>query len=110
MTESEKQPRSLPQVGQLGLKYMGPRRRPGRGIGEKRVTKQVLTRLDTVFTDLRQMYEFLKNEGHLIINESGSLQSSQAHQNLNLLLELLEDFLYILNCAIGRHGGVPKLV
>ncbi len=109
MEESEKT-RSLPQVGQLGLKYMGPRRRPGRGIGEKRITKQVLSRLDTAFRDLRQMHEFLSKEGHLIINESGSLQTTQAHQNLNLLLELLEDFLWILNCTIGRHGGVPKLV
>ncbi len=102
--------RSLPQVGQLGLSSIAPRRRPGRGIGEKRVTKQVLSRLDTAFRDLRQMQEFLAKEGHLIVNESGSIQTSQAHLNLNLMLELLEDFLWILNCTISRHGGIPKLV
>ncbi len=110
MTEKSEKIRSLPQVGELGLSKMSPRRRPGRGIGEKRVTKHAISRLDTAFKDLRQVHEFLIKEGHLIINESGSLKASQAHMNLNLLLELLEDFLWILNCAISRHGGVPKLV
>ncbi len=109
MTDSEKI-RSLPQVGQLGLSSIGPRRRPGRGIGEKRITKQVLSRLETAFKDIRQIQEFLVKEGHLIINESGSMKASQAHMNLNLLLELLEDYLWIMNCAISRHGGIPKLV
>lgn len=85
------------------------RRGPGRGIGQKRLTQQRLRQLNTIFSNLQQIRDFLDQQGHLIINESGSLLASQAHQDLDCLVQLLEDFLWILNCAIAKHGGNPKL-
>jgi hypothetical protein len=52
----------------------------------------------------------LAQHGHLIINQSGSLLAPQAHQNLDQLVALIEDFLWVLNCAIARQGGMPRLV
>jgi hypothetical protein len=91
-------------------KKQGRRRGPGRGIGEKRITQERLTELDTLFHNLEQIHAFLVQEGHSIINESGSMLSSGSHQNLDQLLVLLEDFLWILNCAIAKNGGSPRLL
>jgi hypothetical protein len=85
------------------------RRSPGRGIGEKRLTEEALQRLDTIFENLQIIRRFLKDEGHQIINDSGSLLTPQAHQNLDQMLLLLEDFLWILNCAIAKYGGKARL-
>jgi hypothetical protein len=93
-----------------GLAAAAQRRRPGRGIGEKRLTQQELTRLNVIFENLQEVRKCLTQHGHPIINQSGSLLASQAHQNLDQLVALLEDFLWVLNCAIARQGGMPKLV
>ncbi|MFX1564161.1 MAG: hypothetical protein ACFFDP_12725 [Promethearchaeota archaeon] len=85
------------------------RRGPGRGIGQKRLTNQMLTRLDTLFQNLIQLRGFLLQDGHLIINESGSILAPQSHKNLDHLISLLEDFLWILNCSISKLGGTPQL-
>ncbi len=85
------------------------RRGPGRGIGEKRITQQRLNELNTLFHNLKQVQTFLLQEGHIIINESGSILSSHSHQNLDKLLILLDDFLWTLNCAIAKNGGKPRL-
>jgi hypothetical protein len=86
------------------------RRGPGRGIGEKRISRERIDRLDTLFLVLQDLHEYLSANGHTIINESGSLLSSQSHQNLDQLVSLLEDFLWIVNCAIAKNGGNPKIV
>ena len=86
------------------------RRGPGRGIGEKRITEDRLKELDTLFCNLEQIHSFLIQEGHTIINESGSMLSSGSHQNLDRMLKLLEDFLWVLNCAIAKNGGNPRLL
>jgi hypothetical protein len=85
-------------------------RGPGRGIGEKRISRERIDHLDTLFLVLQDLHEYLSENGHTIINESGSLLSSQSHQNLERLVSLLEDFLWIVNCAIAKNGGKPKLV
>ncbi len=85
------------------------RRSPGRGIGEKRLTDEALKRLDIIFENFQIIRRFLKDQGHQIINESGSLLTPQAHQNLDQMLLLLEDFLWILNCAIAKYGGKARL-
>jgi|GEM_PF-3373240 len=85
-------------------------RGPGRGIGEKRITQERLGELGALFQSLEQIHVFLLQEGHSIINESGSMLSSGSHQNLDQMLVLLEDFLWILNCAIANNGGVPRLL
>ena len=94
----------------MDLTSVTQRRRPGRGVGEKRLTQQELGRLDTIFENLQQVRKCLTQHGHLIINQSGSLLAPQAHQNLDQLVALLEDFLWVLNCAIARQGGMPRLV
>ncbi len=88
----------------------GRRRGPGRGIGEKRITQERLTELNQLFHNLEHIHTFLVQQGHSIINESGSMLSSGSHQNLDQLLMLLEDFLWILNCAIAKNGGTPRLL
>ena len=98
-----------------GLKQLiGPRRlwrpRPGRGVGEKRLRREALERLETIFQELQLVRNFLQREGHQLINDSGSLLAAQSHRNLDLLVALLEDFLWTVNCAIARHGGTPKLI
>ena len=85
------------------------RRGPGRGIGEKRIIQERIDELNTLFHNLQQIHGFLTQQGHNIINESGSMLAPQSHQNLDQLLTLLEDFLWVLNCAIAKHGGQPKL-
>ena len=86
------------------------RRGPGRGIGQKRILEERLKTLDTIFDNLRELHSFLTQQGHLIINESGSMLASHSHQNLDQLLELLEDFLWVLNCAIAKNGGQARLI
>ncbi len=86
------------------------RRGPGRGIGEKRIIQDRLSQLDTLFHNLELIQAFLIDEGHAIINESGSMLTSRSHQNLDRMLVLLEDFLWILNCAIAKNGGSPRLL
>ncbi len=85
------------------------RRGPGRGVGEKRIIQERIDELDTLFHNLQQIRGFLSQQGHSIINESGSMLAPRSHQNLDQLLTLLEDFLWVLNCAIAKHGGQPKL-
>jgi len=85
-------------------------RRPGRGVGEKRLRREALERLETIFRELQLVRNFLQREGHQLINDSGSLLAAQAHRNLDLLVALLEDFLWTVNCAIARYGGTPKLI
>ena len=108
------QPHELPDVIPLlepeKLTKYRKRRGPGRGIGEKRITQERLNELNTLFQSLEQIHTFLIQEGHSIINESGSMLSSGSHQNLDRMLVLLEDFLWILNCAIAKHGGNPRLL
>jgi hypothetical protein len=108
------QPHELPDTTQLlepeKLSKHRKRRGPGRGIGEKRITQERLDELNTLFRSLEQVHAFLIQEGHSIINESGSMLSSGSHQNLDRMLVLLEDFLWILNCAIAKHGGNPRLL
>ncbi len=86
------------------------RRGPGRGIGEKRLTEERLNELSTLFHNLEHIHAILVQEGHSIINESGSMLSSGSHQNLDQMLVLLEDFLWILNCALAKNGGNPRLL
>jgi hypothetical protein len=86
------------------------RRGPGRGIGEKRLTQERLAELASFFHNLEQIHAILVKEGHSIINESGSMLSSRSHQNLDQMLVLLEDFLWILNCALAKKGGNPRLL
>ena len=69
-----------------------------------------LKRLETIFENIQRIRLFLAEHGHLIINQSGSLLTSQAHQNLDQLIKLMEDFQWILNCAIAKQGGTPQLV
>lgn len=109
MTEREKSRVDTVPPKDLEELKLGHRRGPGRGVGQKRLTDQMLTRLDTLFQNLLQMRSFLLQEGHLLINESGSILAPQAHQNLDKLVSLLEDFLWILNCAIAKLGGIPQL-
>jgi len=100
-------------IGIQGLRQMEPRswrRRPGRGIGEKKLRRQTLERLETIFQELQLVRTFLAQEGHQLINDSGSLLAAQAHRNLDLLVALLEDFLWTLNCTIAQYGGTPKLI
>lgn len=84
-------------------------RGPGRGVGEKRIAQERLNELEAIFSNLEHTRQFLSQEGHTIINASGTLLASQSHQNLDQLLILLEDFLWVLNCAIAKKGGQPKL-
>ncbi|MFX1317978.1 MAG: hypothetical protein ACFE9D_01015 [Promethearchaeota archaeon] len=86
------------------------RRGPGRGIGEKRLTEERLNDLSALFHSLEQIHAILIQEGHSIINESGSMLSSGSHQNLDQMLLLLEDFLWTLNCALAKNGGNPRLL
>ncbi|MFX1563905.1 MAG: hypothetical protein ACFFDP_11440 [Promethearchaeota archaeon] len=109
MTESEKSRVDDSSSQNLKELKIGPRRGPGRGVGQKRLTDQALTRLDTLFQNLLQMRSFLLQEGHLLINESGSILASQAHKNLDQLISLLEDFMWVINCAIAKLGGLPQL-
>lgn len=108
------QPHELPKATRMleseKLTKQRKRRGPGRGIGEKRITQERLDELNTLFQSLEQVYAFLIQEGHSIINESGSMLSSGSHQSLDRMLVLLEDFLWILNCAIAKHGGTPRLL
>jgi hypothetical protein len=108
------QPHELPDATKMlePEKFTKQRKRrgPGRGIGEKRITQERLSELTTLFQSLEQVHAFLIQEGHSIINESGSMLSSGSHQNLDRMLVLLEDFLWILNCAIAKHGGNPRLL
>ncbi len=108
------QPHELPDATPLlepeKLTKQRKRSGPGRGIGEKRITQERLGELNTLFQSLEQVHAFLIQEGHSIINESGSMLSSGSHQNLDRMLVLLEDFLWILNCAIAKHGGNPRLL
>lgn len=92
------------------LVKLSKRRGPGRGIGEKRLTQERLNALSTLFHNLEQIHTVLVQEGHSIINESGSMLSSGSHQNLDQMLVLLEDFLWILNCALAKNGGNPRLL
>ncbi|MFW9831368.1 MAG: hypothetical protein ACFFD8_06295 [Candidatus Thorarchaeota archaeon] len=85
------------------------RRGPGRGVGEKRIYEERRDELKTLFSNLQQVQIFLNEEGHSIINESGSLLTSQSHENLDQLIALLDDFLWILNCALAKHGGDAKI-
>ncbi|MFX0169913.1 MAG: hypothetical protein ACFE89_11235 [Candidatus Hodarchaeota archaeon] len=100
----------LTKLGQEKLFQTQRSRGPGRGIGEKRISKERVERLDTIFLALQDIHDYLSEHGHMIINESGSMLTSQSHQNLDQLLVLLEDFLWILNCAIAKNGGNPKIV
>ncbi len=84
-------------------------RGPGRGVGEKRIAQERIDELESIFSNLENLRHFLSQEGHIIINASGTLLASQSHQNLDQLLILLEDFLWVLNCAIAKKGGQPKL-
>ena len=110
MQETDKDKFTIPALEELKQQLPKPRRGPGRGIGEKRLKQQYLSRLNLLFKNLQQVHGFLIKEGHLIINESGSLLASQDHQNLKHLLNRIEDFLWVLNCAIARHGGIPRLI
>jgi hypothetical protein len=110
MKEPAKRERDPIRPLETDLTLAAQRRRPGRGIGEKRLTQQEIARLDTIFANLQEVRKCLAQHGHLIINQSGSLLAPQAHQNLDQLVALLEDFLWVLNCAIARQGGMPKLV
>lgn len=92
------------------LKAKRKRRGPGRGIGEKRITQERLEMLKSLFQNLENIHKFLIQEGHSIINESGSMLSSGSHHNLDQMLLLLEDFLWTLNCAIAKNGGNPRLL
>lgn len=85
------------------------RRGPGRGVGEKRISQERRDELNTLISNIQHIHVFLTSEGHSIINESGSLLTSQSHQNLDQLISLLDDFLWILNCALAKHGGKAKL-
>lgn len=109
MNEYKETNPQLRKLEQEKIQQPPKRRGPGRGIGEKRITLERIEALDTLFNNLQQVHNFLAEQGHLIINESGSLLASQSHQNLDQLLHLLEDFLWILNCAIAKIGGKPKL-
>jgi hypothetical protein len=109
MNNSTDSPNASPLL-ELTSGKLRKRRGPGRGIGEKRITRERLSELETLFQSLEQIHIYLIQEGHSIINESGSMLSSGSHQNLNQLLMLLEDFLWILNCAIANNGGVPRLL
>jgi hypothetical protein len=109
MTESEKSHADTISHSDFKELKLGHRRGPGRGVGQKRLTNQMLERLDTLFQNLLQIRGFLLQEGHLLINESGSILAPQAHQNLDQLISLLEDFMWILNCSISKLGGIPQL-
>lgn len=110
MNESNDSPLSTKMLDVKPLTKERNRRGPGRGIGEKRIAKERLDELDTLFHNLEEIHAFLIQEGHAIINESGSMLSSGSHQNLDRMLVLLEDFLWVLNCAIAKHGGSPRLL
>ncbi|MFX1508717.1 MAG: hypothetical protein ACFFBR_00285 [Promethearchaeota archaeon] len=110
MQEPHKQAKSPTILDRETDLKQGRRRGPGRGIGEKRITQERLTELNRLFHNLEHIHVFLVQEGHSIINESGSMLSSGSHQNLDQLLRLLEDFLWILNCAIAKNGGTPRLL
>ncbi|MFX1575713.1 MAG: hypothetical protein ACFFCF_00920 [Promethearchaeota archaeon] len=96
------------EQGELETKLK--RRGPGRGIGEKRINQERLDMLKTLFQNLENIHRFLIQEGHSIINESGSILSSGSHDNLDQMLVLLEDFLWTLNCSIAKNGGDPRLL
>ncbi len=110
MNEPYESPTPVKTLEAKTLSKPRKRRGPGRGIGEKRITQERLNELDTLFHNLEQIHAFLIQEGHSIINESGSMLSSGSHQNLDRMLVLLEDFLWILNCAIAKNGGNPRLL
>jgi hypothetical protein len=100
----------LAKLEQEKLTQSQKRRGPGRGIGEKRISRERIDQLNTLFMVLQDIHEYLSEHGHTIINESGSLLSSQSHQDLDRLVLLIEDYLWIVNCAIAKNGGNPKLV
>ena len=105
--ESEK---TISRLGAEKLPLPRKRRGPGRGIGQKRIVQERLETLDTIFDNLQEMHNFLSQQGHMIINESGSMLASQSHQNLDQLLKHLEDFLWVINCTIAKNGGQAKLL
>ena len=110
MNEHTELKAQLEKLEQEKLSQTQKQRGPGRGIGEKRLTRERIDQLDTLFLILQDLHEYLSEYGHTIINDSGSLLSSQSHQNLDQLVALIEDFLWIVNCAIAKNGGNPKLV
>jgi hypothetical protein len=109
MKEGKELKSRILQLDREQLRPYPHRRGPGRGIGEKRIIQERIDELNTLFHNLQQIHRFLSEKGHSIINESGSLLASQSHQNLDQLLTFLEDFLWVLNCAIAKYGGQPKL-
>ena len=109
MNDQIRTEKSISKLGTEKLPLPRKRRGPGRGIGQKRIVQERLETLDTIFDNIQEMYNFLSQQGHMIINESGSMLASQSHQNLDQLLKLLEDFLWVINCAIAKNGGQAKL-
>lgn len=99
----------LAKLEQEKLAQSQKRRGPGRGIGEKRISRERTDHLNTLFVVLQDVHDYLSEHGHTIINESGSLLSSQSHQDLDRLVLLIEDYLWVVNCAIAKNGGKPKL-
>ena len=110
MKKLEQPPSELSKLKDKPLSAPSRYRGPGRGVGEKRISRELLTQLDNVFENIQITRRFLASEGHHIINESGSLVAPQAHKNLDQLITLLEDFLWILNCTIAKHGGKARLI
>jgi len=94
----------------VGGGLLPPRPRCGRGIGEKRLAAQALARDVSLFEQVAAVRQFLRAEGHALIVASGTLLAADAHRNLDRLVELLEDFLWVVNTCIARDGGTPRLV